>query len=414
MLDTLRSRTAGLLPALTTASARTWLRDWSDASSSSGLRERMRGLATTQVLDASPVVAMIVALVIEAFAGFGASGFLVAGILLLVPGVRWVTCAAAAALVIVAGSSTWSMLLAVYAAVYVCRRRVDGLRSWAAPAAAAVASVLGVRSDPVQVWMYTGNPPVAAALGIAVGVSVAELARTYGARERLEREAAELREQSREREEHAAWMDQRTRLARELHDVVGHHVTAMVVQAEAGLARDSAQATTSLHRIADLGRSALGDLDAMVHALREPGESVAWTSAPRIADLPRLADPLEAAGVTVALHVQEGISLDEAQELTVYRIVQESLTNVLRHAEAGHAWVDVGHDGQHVHVRVSDDGVGPPAGSTHGSGLKGIDERVRALRGVWTCSRRPGGGTSVDVFLPVGTPVDTAVHARDG
>ena len=139
----------------------------------------------------------------------------------------------------------------------------------------------------------------------------------------------------------------------------------------------------------------------MVHALREPGESVAWTSAPRIADLPRLADPLEAAGVTVALHVQEGISLDEAQELTVYRIVQESLTNVLRHAEAGHAWVDVGHDGQHVHVRVSDDGAGPPTSSTHGSGLKGIAERVAAVNGVWTLSRRAGGGTSVDVFLPV-------------
>jgi signal transduction histidine kinase len=217
----------------------------------------------------------------------------------------------------------------------------------------------------------------------------------------LEGEARELREQAREREEHAAWLDQRTRLARDLHDVVGHHVTAMVVQAEAGLARNDVQAKTSLNTIADLGRSALGDLDAMVHALREPGESVAWTSAPRVADLPRLAEPLKAAGVSVEVLVQDPITLDDAQELTVYRIVQESLTNVLRHADARRAWVDVRDDGEHVHVRVSDDGSGPPTSSTHGSGLKGIAERVAAVNGVWTLSRRAGGGTSVDVFLPV-------------
>jgi signal transduction histidine kinase len=175
----------------------------------------------------------------------------------------------------------------------------------------------------------------------------------------------------------------------------------MVVQAEAGLARNDAQATASLNKIAELGRSALGDLDAMVHALREPGESVAWTSAPRVADLRQLAEPLKAAGVSVEVLVQDGLTLDDAQELTVYRIVQESLTNVLRHADARQAWVDVRADGEHLHVRVSDDGAGPPAGGAHGSGLKGIAERVAAVKGVWTLSRRPGGGTSVDVFLPV-------------
>jgi signal transduction histidine kinase len=81
--------------------------------------------------------------------------------------------------------------------------------------------------------------------------------------------------------------------------------------------------------------------------------------------------------------------------------VQESLTNVLRHADARQAWVDVRDDGELLHVRVSDDGAGPPAGGTHGSGLKGIAERVAAVKGAWTLSRRPGGGTIVDVFLPV-------------
>jgi signal transduction histidine kinase len=122
-----------------------------------------------------------------------------------------------------------------------------------------------------------------------------------------------------------------------------------------------------------------------------------------------LAEPLEAAGVSVTVQVQDAIVLDDAQELTVYRIVQESLTNIVRHAGARQAWIDVRHDEERLHVRVSDDGVGPPAGGTHGSGLQGIAERVTAMKGVWTLSRRPGGGTSVEVSLPV-APVSSARH----
>lgn len=378
------------------------------------LRERARVFANVQLLDAAPVLAILAATLLEVtrFSDVRAIPFAIAGALLLMPVAPWLGCAAAAALPLTVGNSDWAILLGVYAAVYVCRRRVEGTLSWTASVVAIVVTA-GTNASFVVGFArpYGDNQPIAAVLGILGGIAAAELARSITARQALEDEARALRDQAREREEHAAWLDQRTRLARELHDVVGHHVTAMVVQAEAGLARGDAQATTSLHKIADLGRSALGDLDAMVHALREPGESVAWTSTPRIVDLPRLADPLEAAGVSVEVLVlvQDAITLDDAQELTVYRIVQESLTNVLRHSGARQAWVDVRDDGEHLHVRVSDDGAGPPAGGTHGSGLKGIAERVTAMNGVWTLSRRPGGGTSVDVLLPV-VPASGARH----
>ena len=87
--------------------------------------------------------------------------------------------------------------------------------------------------------------------------------------------------------------------------------------------------------------------------------------------------------------------------LSAYRIVQEALTNVARHAQATQVWVEVAAVGANTRLRVSDDGVGPPAEVTRGSGLIGIAERVAALGGVWSIGRRPGGGTIVDAYLPV-------------
>lgn len=97
--------------------------------------------------------------------------------------------------------------------------------------------------------------------------------------------------------------------------------------------------------------------------------------------------------------------LDEIGVLTLYRITQEALTNVARHACASHAWVEIAASGPHVRLRVSDDRIGPPDELDRGSGLIGMEERVRALGGIWAWSARPGGGTMVDVFLPAGTTV---------
>lgn len=203
----------------------------------------------------------------------------------------------------------------------------------------------------------------------------------------------------------ATWLEQRTNLARELHDVVGHHVTAMVVQAEAGQVTDPEAA---LQRIAHAGRTALHELDALVVHLRDPKATLSVSAPPRLSDIDELlAVPLRHNGVAVTVEIDPAHGLDEIGTLTFYRIAQEALTNVARHARAHSVWVEVRRLAGQVRLRVSDDGIGPPATVERGSGLVGINERVTALNGTFELARRPGGGAMVDVLLPA-SPAVTA------
>lgn len=203
----------------------------------------------------------------------------------------------------------------------------------------------------------------------------------------------------------ATWLEQRTNLARELHDVVGHHVTAMVVQAEAG---QVAEPEAALQRIADAGRRALQELDALVVHLRDPDAPLTVTAPPRLSDIDELlAEPLRQNGVAVTVEIDPAHGLDEISTLTLYRVAQEALTNVARHAGARSVWVEVQRLADRVRLRVSDDGVGPPTTVERGTGLIGINERVTALNGTFELARRPGGGAMIDVLLPV-APVVTA------
>ncbi|WP_250033450.1 sensor histidine kinase [Paractinoplanes maris] len=231
---------------------------------------------------------------------------------------------------------------------------------------------------------------------VGVGYLLAALLRTWSRASAVTREAAALRG-------HTAWLEQRTNLARELHDVVGHHVTAMVVQAEAGqLGPDPAAA---LQRIADSGRTALRDLDTLVVHLRDPGAEITVSQPPRLSDIDELlAQPLRQSGVTVHVHVDAEPGLSEAGALAAYRITQEALTNVARHAGATSAWVELVRAGTLARLRVSDDGIGPPRAPARGSGLLGIAERVSSLGGSWRLNERPGGGTRLEVDLPVAPP----------
>ncbi|MFG3301601.1 sensor histidine kinase [Micromonospora chersina] len=231
---------------------------------------------------------------------------------------------------------------------------------------------------------------------VTAGYLLAILLRSWSRGYALTREAGELRGQ-------AAWLEQRTNLARELHDVVGHHVTAMVVQAEAGQFSDDPGA--ALRAIADSGRIALSELDTLVVHLRDPEAAIAVSAPPRLSDIDELlAQPLRQQGVTVQVRLDPEPGLDEIGVLTVYRIAQEALTNIARHAKATAACVELIRIGDRARLRVSDDGIGPPPAPTRGSGLLGIEERVRARGGSWELSRRPGGGTIVQANLPAAKP----------
>jgi signal transduction histidine kinase len=262
-----------------------------------------------------------------------------------------------------------------------------------APYAGWVAPAVGVTMSLV---VY-GRPDMAPflVLTIAVGGGAALLVRSLGRTAELSDEAEGLREQT-------TWLEQRTAVARELHDVVGHQVTAMVVQAEAGRIGDPHEA---LRAIGDLGRTALAELDSLVVHLRDPGAPLTVSAPPRLLDIDELlGEPLRTAGLEVDVRLGADLALDDSDVLTVYRVAQEALTNVARHASARRVWVDVVRKDGAVRLRVSDDGVGLPAERGRGSGLLGIEERVAARGGAMEVTDRPGGGTMLDVTLPLDAP----------
>lgn len=283
------------------------------------------------------------------------------------------------------GAYVWPLIAAFTLLSAVEDRRAVVVPAWVGGVVGAVSATL----------VEPGSPSAVPFLAVAVGAGLGLLVR-YRIR------VTELVEQTDELSGQARWLEQRTVMARELHDVVGHHVTAMVVQAEAGLASDAERA---LRTIGELGRTALGELDNLVMHLRDADAELVVTAPPRLSDVDELlAAPLRLQGVAVTVRIGADVELSEVQTLTVYRIVQEALTNVARHAQATAAWVEVVCLDKHLRVRVTDNGVGPPSALGHasgrGSGLLGIHERVAAQAGSWELAERLGGGTVVDVVLP--------------
>ncbi|HVU78612.1 MAG TPA: sensor histidine kinase [Gaiellaceae bacterium] len=193
---------------------------------------------------------------------------------------------------------------------------------------------------------------------------------------------------------------ERARIARDLHDVVAHAVSVMVVQAEAGdslLDRDPARTRQAFAAIESTGRAALADMRRLVHVLRE-GER---EPRPDLAALPALVAGIRETGLRVELDVDGGLDgLPPALGLAAYRIVQEALTNTVKHAEARSARVVVRRDGDELTVVVADDGRGfaAPGG---GFGLVGMRERAAAFGGTVETSGIDGEGYTVRARLPL-------------
>lgn len=204
-----------------------------------------------------------------------------------------------------------------------------------------------------------------------------------------------------EREAAAAIADERTRMARELHDIVSHNLSVVVLQA-AGARAGGASAST-LEKIERSGREALVEMRRLLGVLREDDDAPELlTPQPGIGQLEQLAEAVRAAGVPVDLAVAPDVrTLLPAVELAVYRIVQESLTNVLKHAGPARAKVGVSREGDDVVVQVVDDGAG--ANGTHaGHGLAGMRERVALFGGELRTGTSASGGFEVCARLPAG------------
>ena len=230
-------------------------------------------------------------------------------------------------------------------------------------------------------------------------------------RARILRLRAEELEQRREREAHEAVELERARIARELHDVVAHSVSLMGVQAAAAeqvLATEPERAREPLRAIQETARDAVEELRRLLGVLRTNSGRNGLSPQPGLAALETLAEQMRAAGLAVALRVEgdgEGTRLSPGVELSAYRIVQEALTNTLKHAGGGEAAVVVRHREGGLEVEVRDDG-GPGNGAggeragDFGHGLIGMRERVAVYGGTISTGPDDGGGYRVRASLP--------------
>jgi signal transduction histidine kinase len=218
-------------------------------------------------------------------------------------------------------------------------------------------------------------------------------------RERLARVEAERERDAAHRVER-----ERLRIARELHDVLAHTIAVITVQAGVAadvLEQDRAEALRALGAIRAASREAMAELQATVGLLRGDGQAAPLAPSPGLAQLGDLVAAAEAAGLTVEVVTEgEPVPLPAAVDLNAYRIVQESLTNVGRHARAARATVRLGYRPDALAVEVDDDGAGP-AEDGGGFGLTGMAERAEALGGRFEAGRRPGGGFRVGAVLPI-------------
>ncbi|MDQ1725541.1 MAG: hypothetical protein QOG52_2569 [Frankiaceae bacterium] len=212
----------------------------------------------------------------------------------------------------------------------------------------------------------------------------------------------------REREERAqsAVAEERNRIARELHDVIGHSVSVMTVQASAVrrlMRQDQAKERAALETVEATGRAALTEMRRMVGVLRDANSAPDLQPPPTLDQLDRLIEGCRRAGLVVELRCEgDRVPLAAGLDLTAYRLVQEALTNTLRHARASRADVVLTYSGDSLAVRVTDDGAGPPPNAESGNGLLGMRERVNVYGGDLRVGPGPNGGFEVLADLPLG------------
>ncbi|WP_327580975.1 sensor histidine kinase [Nonomuraea sp. NBC_00507] len=266
------------------------------------------------------------------------------------------------------------------------------------------AYAFGAAAGPVSATSWTDHVMVLVVLGAVWGAGRSlRLRRAY--LEELKDRSARL-ERAHEADTRAARAEERSRIARELHDVVAHHVSVMIVQAAAArrvLASDQELAGEALSAIEQTGRMAMAEMRNIVGVLRTDARAELGPQ-PGVHDLPALVEQMREAGLPARLQVEgEPRPLPAGVDLAAYRLVQEGLTNSLRHAGAGaKAVVTVQHKPRELDVRVEDDGNGgPDLPMRSGHGLVGIRERVALYGGILNIGPLPGGGFEVRARFPL-------------
>jgi signal transduction histidine kinase len=246
----------------------------------------------------------------------------------------------------------------------------------------------------------------ALALGLAVRIRRSQLS--------VLRERAARLEVERDQRSRLAAADERARVAREMHDIVGHNLSVMVTLADGGAyaaAVTPARSAQALRLIGDTGREALSELRRMLGVLREHADVPELSPQPGIADIDALCTRIRAAGPQVVYRTAGDVdTADRGVQLAVYRIAQEALTNALKHAGPDTlATLELSVEDTHLRIRVDD--TGPPAGrvqpataNDEGHGLAGMRERVALYGGSVLAGHRPGGGWTLQAALELRPP----------
>ena len=216
--------------------------------------------------------------------------------------------------------------------------------------------------------------------------------------QRLEREKADAE---------AAIVEERARIARELHDVVAHAISVIVLQARGGrrvIADDPREAREAFSVIEATGHQALDEMRRLLGMLRASDEELALAPQPSLDQLDALLEQVRAAGLPVELTVEGApAELPPGVDLSAYRIVQEALTNALKHAGPAQARVTVRYGEGELELEIADDGTGSGDGKGSGHGLIGMRERVSVYGGELHAGHRPGGGYALRARLPLGS-----------
>ncbi|MEU7695961.1 sensor histidine kinase [Microbispora hainanensis] len=300
------------------------------------------------------------------------------------------------------GAFTIAPALAVYTAI-TAKHRIAGF------AGAAVYLVIVLLADSSRGPQDVSEGHVWLVIWILVIVVAGEVSRSRAEHLRMIAEQAARAELTREMEAQRRADQERLRIARELHDVLAHNISVISIQAgvaEHLLRRDPDKAHAAVTTIKRVTKDVLVELRSILDVLRRVDEAGEIFPPSGIEDIERLAGMAAAGGITVDLDVRGQASRVPADVgLAAYRVVQESLTNVIRHSGAAHASVVVHVNEADVLVRVRDDGRGASGDDVRaGNGIAGMTERVRAMSGTITAAPADGRGFVVEAWLPLRRP----------
>jgi signal transduction histidine kinase len=308
------------------------------------------------------------------------------------PAVLWLV---AAALSFVDGrlvTDTASLTAAGVAAAFLLGQVRDDVQLRIGLAVVVASAAIIVWNDPTHSAGDFVFTPALFAIAWLAGFALRERSAQVEAAEERAEQAAEL-----------AAAEERTRIARELHDIVAHSVSVMVLQAGAVRHRlPPGEDEEALRDVEGTGRTALAEMRRLLGAMRREGDEVELGPQPGLDELDALLSAFGRAGLPVALQVDgEPVSLPRALDLSAYRIIQEGLTNALKHANASRADVRVRYGAGELQIDVHDNGDGPSASDGLGHGLVGVRERVRVYGGEMRAGGGNGGGYLLTARLPL-------------